>query len=41
MIIAKQMEVRANIKEYFDMACGGEVVIVPRKQDHNVVIISE
>lgn len=41
MIIAKQMEVRANIKKYFDMACDGEIVIVPRKQDHNVVIISE
>ncbi len=41
MTIAKQMEIRANIKKYFDMANAGEVVIVPRKQGKNVVIISE
>ena len=41
MIIAKQMDVRSNIKKYFDMAYDGETVIIPRKQDHNVVIISE
>ncbi len=41
MVIAKQMEVRSNIKEYFDMAYDGEVIIVPRKQNRNVVIISE
>ena len=41
MIIAKQMDVRSNIKKYFDIAYAGEAVIVPRKQDHNVVIISE
>ena len=35
------MDVRANMKKYFDMACDGEAVVVPRKQDHNVVIISE
>ncbi len=41
MIIAKQMDVRANIKAFFDMAYDGETVIVPRKQNKNVVIISE
>ena len=41
MTIAKQMDIRANIKKYFDMAFSGEPVIVPRKQNHNVVIISE
>ena len=40
-MIAKQVDVRANIKKYFDMACDGEAVIVPRKQNRNVVIISE
>jgi antitoxin YefM len=40
-MIARQMEVRSNIKKYFDMAYEGEVVIIPRKQDKNVVIISE
>ncbi len=41
MVIAKQMEVRSNIKEYFDMAYEGETIIVPRKQHKNIVIISE
>ena len=41
MMIVKQMDVRSNIKKYFDIAYGGEPVIVPRKQDKNVVIISE
>ena len=41
MIIAKQMDVRANIKAFFDMAYDGETVVVPRKQNKNVVIISE
>lgn len=41
MIIAKQMDVRTNIKEYFDLAYGGEAIVVPRKQGKNVVIISE
>lgn len=40
-MIAKQMDIRSNIKKYFDMAYDGEVIIVPRKHDHNVVIISE
>lgn len=41
MVIAKQMDVRANIKGYFDMAFDGETIIVPRKQNKNIVIISE
>ncbi len=41
MTIAKQMEVRANIKKYFDMAYNGEPIIVPRKENRNVVIMSE
>ncbi len=40
-MIAKQMDVRSNIRKYFDMAYEGEAVIVPRKADRNVVIISE
>ena len=40
-MIAKQMDVRSNIKKFFDIAYSGEPVVVPRKQDHNVVIISE
>lgn len=41
MLIAKQIEIRNNIKAYFDTAYEGEVIIVPRKQGRNVVIISE
>lgn len=41
MIIAKQMDIRANIKEFFDMAYNGETILVPRKQNRNVIIISE
>ncbi len=41
MIATKQMDVRANIKKYFDMAFYGEPVIVSRKENKNVVIISE
>lgn len=40
-MIAKQAEIRANIKKYFDSAYEGEPVIVPRKMGKNVVIISE
>lgn len=38
---AKQIDIRANIKKYFDMAFNGEPVIVPCKENKNVVIISE
>lgn len=41
MVIAKQMDIRANIKKYFDMAYNGEPVVVPRKENKNVIIISE
>ena len=41
MIATKQMDLRANIKKYFDMAFNGEPVIVSRKENKNVVIISE
>lgn len=41
MIVARQMEIRENIKRYFDMASDGEEIIVSRKQSRNVVILSE
>ena len=41
MIATKQMDLRANIKKYFDIAFNGEPVIVSRKENKNVVIISE
>ena len=41
MIAAKQMDIRANIKKYFDIAFNGEPIIVSRKQNKNVVVISE
>ena len=40
-MIAKQMDIRANIKHFFDVAYDGEEIFVPRKQNKNVVIISE
>ena len=40
-MIAKQMDIRANIKHFFDIAYDGEEIFVPRKQNKNVVIISE
>lgn len=41
MIATKQMDIRANIKKYFDLAFEGEPVIVSRKENRNVVVISE
>lgn len=41
MVIAKQMDIRSNIKKFFDMANEGEAIVVPRKGNRNVVIISE
>ena len=35
------MDVRSNIKTYFDMAYAGEAVFVPRKGNKNVYIISQ
>lgn len=40
-MIVKQADLRANIKKFFDIAYEGEPVIVPRKLDKNIVIISE
>lgn len=41
MIVTKQMDIRANIKKYFDVAFEGETVMVSRKANKNVVILSE
>lgn len=41
MIAAKPIDVRARLKEYMDRAFNGEPVIVSRKGNRNVVIISE
>ena len=41
MIATKQTDLRANLKKYFDIAFSGEPVIVSRKQNKNVVVISE
>ena len=40
-MIVKQAELRSNLKKYFDIAYEGDVVIVPRKDNKNVIIISE
>ena len=39
--VAKQVDIRANMKKYFDMVCNGCAVMVPRKENKNVVILSE
>ena len=39
--IAKQADIRANIKKFFDLAYAGETIIVPRKENKNSVILSE
>ena len=41
MTIVKQMDIRSHIKEYFDRVFNGETLIVPRKENKNVVILSE
>lgn len=41
MIAAKPIDVRAKLKDYMDMAFNGEPVIVSRKGNRNVVIVSE
>ena len=41
MTIVKQIDIRSHIKKYFDMAFNGETLIIPRKENKNVVIISE
>lgn len=41
MTIVKQTDLRNNIKKYFDLAFFGENIIIPRKDNKNVVVISE
>lgn len=41
MTVAKQMDIRDNIKKYFDIAFNGEAILVPRKENKNVYIISQ
>ena len=41
MIATRQIDIRDNIKKYFDLAFDGETVVVSRKQNKNVVVISE
>ena len=39
--VATQADIRANMKKYFDLAYEGETIIVPRKENRNIVILSE
>lgn len=39
--LAKQTEIRSNMKKYLDMASDGTAVLVPRIAGRNVVILSE
>lgn len=41
MIATKPVDLRARLKEYLDSAFNGEPVIVSRKGNRNVVIVSE
>ncbi len=41
MIATKPIDLRARLKEYLDNAFNGEPVIVSRKNNKNVVIVSE
>ncbi|MCD7764885.1 MAG: type II toxin-antitoxin system Phd/YefM family antitoxin [Lachnospiraceae bacterium] len=41
MIAARAVDVRSNMKDYMDIAYNGEPVIVSRRQNRNVVIVSE
>ncbi len=41
MTVVKQMDIRKNIKHYFDLAFNGDTVFVPRKENKNVVVISQ
>lgn len=41
MIATKPINLRANLKSYLDNAFNGEPVIVSRKNNQNVVILSE
>ena len=41
MIAIKSMEMRDKFKNYCDKVTSGEVIIVTRKHNNNVVVISE
>lgn len=41
VIAAKPIDIRAKLKDYMDIAFNGEPVIVSRKENRNVVIVSE
>lgn len=41
MIATKPIDLRARLKDYLDSAFSGEPVIVSRKNNQNVVIVSE
>ncbi len=41
MIATKPVDLRAKLKDYLDSAFSGEPVIVSRKNNRNVVIVSE
>ena len=41
MIATKPVDLRAKLKDYLDSAFSGEPVIVSRKNNQNVVIVSE
>lgn len=41
MIATKSVDLRARLKDYLDNAFNGEPVIVSRKNNENVVIVSE
>ena len=36
MIATKQMDLRANIKKYFDLAFNGETIVVSRKENNEL-----
>lgn len=41
MLVVKSMDVRNNFKEYCDRVFEGETVIVSRRKNENIVMISE
>ncbi|MBR2766021.1 MAG: type II toxin-antitoxin system Phd/YefM family antitoxin [Blautia sp.] len=41
MVIAKTKEVRDNFKTYCDRAAEGQIYIIPRPQNRNVIMMSE
>ena len=41
MTITEQKDISKNINKYFDMAFDGEPVMIPWKENRNVVILSE